>query len=253
MQLDWTTFILEILNFLVLVWILKRFLYRPVLDLLAARQQTLREAAEHAQKLCEEAETLRLQYESRLADWQRECENNRRQLSEELALARTREMDNIKKALAAEEEKLHARNEKLLASRESVLARSAVDQAYGQAAAMLNRMASPQLTHNIAGIFLEDVAALNEADRSALRKAAASLSADSLAAVVSAHPLDQDLQAAIRKALSGAAGQDLNLDSAFSEDPSLIAGLRAIVGECQMHANLADELAFFKRQANHAK
>jgi F-type H+-transporting ATPase subunit b len=253
MQLDWTTFILEILNFLVLVWILKRFLYRPVLDLLTARQQKLNDAAEHAQKLRAEAEALRLQYESRLADWQRECENSRRQLHEELALTRTREMDNIKKALAAEEEKLRARNEKLLASRESVLLRSAIDKAYAQAAAMLKRMASPQLTQNIAGIFLEDLTSLNEADQSALRKAASSLSADSQVAVTSAHPLDQDLRAAIRAALSEAAGQDLTLDSAFTEDASLIAGIRTIVGECQMHANLADELAFFKRQANHAK
>ena len=38
MQIDWTTFALEIINFLVLVWILKRFLYRPVLDTLARRR-----------------------------------------------------------------------------------------------------------------------------------------------------------------------------------------------------------------------
>ena len=33
MELDWTTFVLEIVNFLVLVWILQRYLYRPVLAL----------------------------------------------------------------------------------------------------------------------------------------------------------------------------------------------------------------------------
>ena len=31
MEFDWTTFALEVVNFLVLVWLLKRFLYRPVL------------------------------------------------------------------------------------------------------------------------------------------------------------------------------------------------------------------------------
>jgi F-type H+-transporting ATPase subunit b len=253
MQFDWTTLVLEILNFLVLVWILKRFLYRPVLDLLAARQQKISEATEYAQKMRDEAESLRRQYESRLADWHSECENSRRQLNEELALARTREMENIKKALAGEEEKLRARNEKLLASREAVLVRSAVDQAFGQAAAMLKRLASPQLTQNIVGIFLEDLEALPAADQSALRKAASSLAADSLVEVITAHPLDQPARIAIGKALSSAAGHDLDLESAFSEDPALIAGIRAIVGECQMHANLADELVFFKRQVNHAK
>ena len=37
MQLDWTTFILEIVNFLVLLWILKRFFFRPVREAIARR------------------------------------------------------------------------------------------------------------------------------------------------------------------------------------------------------------------------
>ena len=37
MQIDWTTLVLEIINFLVLVWILKRFLYKPVMEAIAAR------------------------------------------------------------------------------------------------------------------------------------------------------------------------------------------------------------------------
>ena len=38
MELDWTTFILEIINFLVLVWILHRFLYQPVMNVIAQRR-----------------------------------------------------------------------------------------------------------------------------------------------------------------------------------------------------------------------
>ena len=48
MELDWTTFILELVNFVVLVWILNRFLYRPVMNVIdqrkAAIQRTLAEA-----------------------------------------------------------------------------------------------------------------------------------------------------------------------------------------------------------------
>ena len=39
MQIDWMTLVLEIINFLVLVWILKRFLYKPVMEAIAARQR----------------------------------------------------------------------------------------------------------------------------------------------------------------------------------------------------------------------
>lgn len=44
MQIDWTTFVLEIVNFLALVWLLKRFLYTPVLDVLARRRAGSRAA-----------------------------------------------------------------------------------------------------------------------------------------------------------------------------------------------------------------
>ncbi|MEC4749926.1 F0F1 ATP synthase subunit delta [Methylomicrobium sp. Wu6] len=251
MQLDWTTFILEILNFLVLVWILQRFLYRPVLDLLAARQQKIREASEQAQKQHDEAETLRLHYESRLADWHQECEHSRLQLNEQLALLKTQEMAKLKQALADEEEKLRVRNETLLAAREAELLRSAANQAYGEAARMLNRLASPELTQRIAAVLLQDLAALPENDRALLCKAAGALKENEAATIVSAHSLDLATRAAIETALVTVSGKIL--PAAFSEDPELIAGLRAIVGECVLHANLADELEFFRRQANHVR
>jgi F-type H+-transporting ATPase subunit b len=251
MQLDWTTFILEILNFLVLVWILQHFLYRPVLDLLAARQQKILENREAAEKTRAEADAMRLQYESRLADWQKEREISRRELEEELAQIRTREMDNIKKALAGEEEKLRARNEKLLAAREAELLRSAASQAYGEAALMLKHLASPELTQRIAGVFLEDLDVLPEHDRSVLRKAAGALKEKDTVRIVSAHALPSAILAGIEAGLNAACGK--SLPAVYSEDPALIAGVRAIVGECELHANLADELKFFSRQTNHER
>ena len=41
MELSWPTFFLEIINFLVLVWILKRFLYKPVLEAVAHRKAVI--------------------------------------------------------------------------------------------------------------------------------------------------------------------------------------------------------------------
>ena len=41
MELSWPTFFLEIINFLVLVWILKRFLYKPVLEAIAHRKAVI--------------------------------------------------------------------------------------------------------------------------------------------------------------------------------------------------------------------
>ncbi|MCL1485860.1 MAG: hypothetical protein MH208_17135 [Marinobacter sp.] len=38
MSIDWITVLAQLANFLVLVWLLKRFLYRPILDGIDARE-----------------------------------------------------------------------------------------------------------------------------------------------------------------------------------------------------------------------
>ena len=249
MQFDWTTFFLEILNFLVLLWILQRFIYRPILKSLDARQQRINEETTNAERLRNEAEILRRQYEARLTDWNQECELNRHQLEQELAQLRHAGLENLKKTLADEEAKSRIRNETAIAAHESALLREATSAAYGNVSLMLQRLASPELTHRIVGIFLEDLGNLPEVDKYALRKAAATLITASAVEIISAHSLDDTDRTVLAHSLSNAAEQELQF--LFKEDPDLIAGIRAIVGECQLHANLADELAFFRRETQH--
>ena len=62
MLIDWFTVAAQIANFAILVWLLKRFLYRPVLDAMAAREKRVREtvAAADRQKAAAEEEANRL-------------------------------------------------------------------------------------------------------------------------------------------------------------------------------------------------
>ena len=249
MQFDWTTFILEILNFLVLVWILKRFLYGPVLAMLDARQQRIKDESARAELLRNQAEDLRQQYEQRLADWNQQQETSRRQLEEELAKQRSDSLESLKQTLADEEAKLRARNQSVIASREATLIREAASAAYAQTASMLQRLASPDLTGNIVKVLIEDLQTLPDSEQVALCKAAVSLTTESPIEVLSAHDLTESEQAQLSQAVSTATGQTLPL--VFKQDETLIAGVRVTLGECLLHANLADELAFFRRQNNH--
>ncbi len=250
MQFDWTTFILEILNFLVLVWLLKRFLYRPVLDVLDARQERVRAELAQAAALKDEGTALREEYEQRLAHWAQEREQLRRELEQDLTQQRATGMEKIRQAQADEEAKARVRNEALAAAREAELIRQASGAAYANVAAMLRRLASPALTCAIARLLVDDLAAFPAQQRDALRKAAGRLGERAKAEVAAAHALDEATLDAVGKGLSDAAGQALTI--AFSLEPALIAGVRIAVGECLLHANLADELAYFRRQDDHA-
>ena len=56
MELSWSTFALEIVNFLVLVWILKHFLYKPVMDVIARRRADIESTLADAKTAQDEAD-----------------------------------------------------------------------------------------------------------------------------------------------------------------------------------------------------
>lgn len=62
MSIDWITVIAQIANFLVLVWLLKRFLYRPILDGIDAREAEIARRMAQAGKAQKKAQVAEAQY-----------------------------------------------------------------------------------------------------------------------------------------------------------------------------------------------
>jgi len=104
-ELSWSTFVLEIINFLVLVWILKRFFYKPVLEIIARRQAGIEKTRRDAETLHAEAEKLREQFQGRLADWSKERQQAREALAREIEMERSRKLADMQSGLEQEKEK----------------------------------------------------------------------------------------------------------------------------------------------------
>ncbi len=62
MSIDWITVAAQIANFLVLVWLLKRFLYRPILDGIDAREAEIKERMQEAVDAKEQAQAVEQSY-----------------------------------------------------------------------------------------------------------------------------------------------------------------------------------------------
>lgn len=56
MNINWTTVFFQIINFLVIVWILKKYLFKPVLSAMDTREATIQARLEDASKAIKEAE-----------------------------------------------------------------------------------------------------------------------------------------------------------------------------------------------------
>ena len=240
MGIDWTTFLLEIVNFLALLWILKRFLYQPVLATLAERRagiaRTLGEASEKEAR----ATTLQSQFESRLADWEQEKAAARTAFDAEMAAERGRQLDLLSHDLAAERDRSAAVEAYARETLRRELAAQADKQARQFASALLTRLACPEVEARLVDVFIEELAGLPDARLATLK---AAHNGHGQAVVTSAYPLSD----AQRERIASTIGARLELPGRveFGIDASLLAGLRVSLGAWQMDCSLAGELGIF--------
>lgn len=68
MQIDWLTVAAQWINFLILMWLLKRFLYRPIIDAMAKRRENLAQQSQQAERSAAQAEQLAAEYRAKLAE-----------------------------------------------------------------------------------------------------------------------------------------------------------------------------------------
>ncbi len=243
MELNWSTFLLEILNFLVLVWILKRFLYRPVLDLIARRRERIERTLTEARRERQAGKDVQNQYEGRLADWEREKEIAHRALQRELEATRRQRLEAFDTELAQRREKARVLSERERHELEQRLESRALGLGAAFAARLLERVAAADLENRLVAMALEDLAELTPQQQKALTRALHET--DAPAEVVSAYPLENGYRRALETALADLAG--IQVTCHYREDPVLIAGLWLKLGPWMLHANLRDELKGFAK------
>lgn len=242
MEFDATTFALEVVNFLILIWILQRFLYKPVTRVIAERKAAVEEILLRARVTEEEARDLKLQYENRLTEWGLEKARARDELLRELEAERERQLVALRQAMDQERASLRAIDQKRNLEVQRGLEEKSRADAVGFAARLLSRMACPELEQRIGALVLADLPELPESQRQRLRSALL-VEKSGRVNVLSAYPLGEKLASGLARALSELAGERVECD--FAQTPDLMAGLRIGLGPWILHANLRDELRFF--------
>ena len=91
LSLDLRTFIFTVINVLVLVFFLYRFLFKPVREILAARQNELDNSYSEAEEANQKANALKKQYEDTMA----QVDAERQEKLEKTRLQATSEYDEI--------------------------------------------------------------------------------------------------------------------------------------------------------------
>ncbi len=241
MELNWSTFLLEILNFLVLVWILKRFLYRPVLDVIARRRAAIENKLAEAEQLHTDADALKDQYENRLSSWQQERQQAMDKLRHEIEANRLQQLGDLKQELAQEEEKIRvagARKEKQL---QREIEQRALHQAAEFASRLLAEAAGPELENRLLDLLLDGLGTMPADQVSALGSKWGELPEHIL--VSSAYALAGDKRHRLEDTLNRVTG--LSVPVHYEQDAKLLAGLNITIGAWVLQLNVRDELRGF--------
>ena len=247
MELNWTTFILEAVNFLVLVWILKRFLYKPVLAAIAQRKAAIDKTLSDAQARQADAQSLEKQFQNRLAEWEHEKEGLRTAFLEEVSQQRAQMMAAIDTSLAKERERAGVLEERRLRELQDKAEIEGMATGLKFTARLLGRLASPELEKRLVDLALEDLALQPREQLEAIR--AAGEKVDCRARVITCFPLPESGREVIAEKLKEMMRSGLTLE--FAEDSRLLAGLRIGIGPWVLRANLQDELGSFADMVPH--
>jgi len=238
MQIDWWTLALQAVNFLVLVWLLWRFLYRPVREVIERRKQLAERAFADADNQKGEAEAARRGFEEGRAGLAQERQDMLKKIHEELEVDR-------RKAL---EEARDKANELLEAARESIgqEREAALTEIREQVAALAVELASGLLgkagSSASSGVFLEQLERqlkdMPADERERLQKDLAADNARLM--VVTAAPLTPEEREQWSDRLSAGLGQREKTD--FATDPEILGGAELRFPHAVLKFTWADQL-----------
>jgi F-type H+-transporting ATPase subunit b len=240
-ELNWLTFFLQIVNFLVLVWILKRFLYKPVLEAIAQRKAVIDKTLSDATARQADAQALERQYQNRLADWESEKEKLHVEVAEQINAQRAQMMAQLENALKQEREKARVLEERRQNELRNRAEEAGIAKGVQFTGRLLARAASPELESKLVSLTLEDLPRLSADQLQGLRSVCQQ--AGLQVKVTSAFPLTPAQRGVILEKLKEVTQDRIAVE--FNEERRLLAGLRISIGPWVLRANLEDELEFF--------
>jgi F-type H+-transporting ATPase subunit b len=243
MLIDWFTVAAQALNFLILVWLMKRFLYKPIIDAIDVREKGI--ATELANAAAKQAEARKehdeFQQKNAEFDQQRaallskatgEAQAERQRLLDEARKAAA-ELSSIRQAtLANEERSLH-----------QAVTRRAQQEVFAVARKALTDLATVSLEERIGEVFTRRLREMSGPAKETLGEALKTAAAP--AVVRSAFDLHADQRAAIQNAFNETFSAEVRLR--FETAPALIGGIELTANGQKLAWSIAGYLASMEK------
>lgn len=242
MAIDWFTFVAQVLNFVVLVWLLKRFLYQPILDAVAAREQRIAAELADADSIRDEADRQREEFVRKNAEFEAQKAGMLEQAESQAKAEYRRLVEAARESADALSSKRSESLRKSFAELRQGFGNRVQQQVFAVSQKVLSDLTDAGLEAQIAEKMIERLGSLDEQDRQHLR--AACESARESPSIRSAFELADEQRAALATALGDVVGA--GHEFRFETEPGLIGGIEIVVGGQKLAWSIADYLGSLK-------
>ena len=243
MLIDWFTVVAQVLNFLILVWLMKRFLYQPILRAIDAREQRIAGELAAAAAGKAAAEKEREDFERKNEEFDRQRAQLLNQAVEAANGERQRLLEEARKAaeaMAAKRREMLRNDFELL---NEAIGRRAQKEVFAIARKALAELAGVSLEARMVELFAGRLRAL---DGQAKREMMTALEAGAGTATVrSAFDLATEQRTEIERALAETFGSAIQVR--FETVPELIGGLELGAKGRKLAWSISDYLASLEK------
>lgn len=243
MLIDWFTVGAQALNFLILVWLMKRFLYKPILNAIDAREKRIAKELADANAKKTEAQKERDEFQHKNEEFDQQRAALLTKATDEVKTERQRLLDESRKAADA----LSAKRQESLANDvrnlNQALTRRTQAEVFAIARKTLADLATTSLEARMSEVFARRLRELNGKAKAGLAEALKTASEPAL--VRSAFDLPADQRGAIQNAVNETFSAEIHLR--FETAPNLVSGIEFTTNGQKVAWSIADYLASLEK------
>ena len=171
MEINWFTVIAQIVNFLILVWLLKRFLYKPVLNAIDEREKKISGQLNDARETKAAAEKEQELFTQRNALFEQERAAKMVEAVEEINVKKTRLFEDVRKESDALRTKYEASIKEQEKNIAETLRNKTTEEVFAIAGKTLGDLANVSLEEQMVKLFIEKIRSLHTDQKEELKNA----------------------------------------------------------------------------------
>ncbi|NQV25571.1 MAG: F0F1 ATP synthase subunit B [Rhodopirellula sp.] len=238
MLIDWFTVAAQTLNFLILVWLMKRFLYKPILHAIDEREKRIAAELADADAKKSEAQKERDEFRHKNEKFDQQRAALLSQATDEVQTERQRLLDEARQAADTLRGKRQDALQREQQSLNDEITRRTRDEVFAIARQTLTDLAGTSLEERMSDVFTRRLRELNGEGKEDLAKALKTMSDPVL--VRSAFDLPPKQRATIQQALNETFSADIPVR--FETAPDTISGIELTANGRKVAWSIADYL-----------